>query len=191
MPCDVCATSLSEALTSATSDVQYRDAFPHQANFAALTLSAEQGCGPCSSFREALLRALADYDGPPEFKYRPEEDDDVGFVILPLSERSDSLCGVGYRICQRFRFDLVQGVSLGTDLTFRVKAGHPGLPLRDISLEPDYGLATNWIEQCAEHYSNCVPMHDVELPTRLIDVGRPGEDLRLVEVHGKYGEFGV
>ncbi|KAF9555310.1 HET-domain-containing protein [Agrocybe pediades] len=53
-----------------------------------------------------------------------------------------------------------------------------------------WDVAENWIDKCDEKHDNCPPgPGDVELPTRLIYVGKDDSDLEIVETGTKYGSY--
>ncbi|KAF9562628.1 HET-domain-containing protein [Agrocybe pediades] len=61
---------------------------------------------------------------------------------------------------------------------------------RYASFDACWDMAENWIDKCDEKHDNCPPgPADVELPTRLIYVGKDDNDLKIVETGTQSGSY--
>ncbi|PQE21277.1 heterokaryon incompatibility protein [Rutstroemia sp. NJR-2017a WRK4] len=66
--------------------------------------------------------------------------------------------------------------------------GH--FPLVDeLDSEESYGIGREWIQNCIGTHTDCAPIEDKMLPTRLIDVGSEESDPRLVQMGGLGGKY--
>ena len=56
---------------------------------------------------------------------------------------------------------------------------------RQIDVQPNFDLCISWINTYSKTHERCDEIHDVDLPTRVIDIDVPGQrEPRLVETKG-------
>ncbi|KAF4617747.1 hypothetical protein D9613_005698 [Agrocybe pediades] len=61
---------------------------------------------------------------------------------------------------------------------------------RYASSAASWDVAQTWIDTCDEKHDDCPPgPADVELPTRLVYVGKDDKDLKIVETEAQYGSY--
>ena len=184
LSCSLCRRALAELLDPAKPRNRI---VSHQSNFQTLAASARQGCKVCECFSNAALEAPRHDPRPPEYRWQPETDEASGFVLMANFQDTDPIIGSGQAVCQQFNLALNSDENMGANVSFHVKGDHPSLPVRDVSPHADFELASKWIKQCSHSHQKCPDPQDVELPTRLIDVGQAGQDPRLVETRGQRG----
>ena len=184
MACDFCVSVLSRALSNSKPG---NHVYSHQPNFKSLTASAQHGCKLCRAFRTAALEAPSYVSLPPDYRWRPEQDETSGFVVMAHFRLTDADSGPQRAVCLQFNLALDSKVNMGSNPSFRIRSSHLSFPVQLVPQSPDFSLASRWIHQCSRSHGRCPKLEDVELPTRLTDVGRDGQDPRLVETRGQRG----
>lgn len=174
----------------------FPDFYKHHRNLQSLSTSAEQGCSLCTSIWQQCAKML-----PADIHARrsPLPSDKIGEQItLGLSNWSPEAEGIPYLTAVQ---QLPRG-AVNNLATFDVFAEPGGAPngvetmlakaiQSDPASEASLRVAKNWHQECLASHQKCTRMLSRKrpLPTRVIDVGDPSCNPRLVVMDGQPGSW--
>ena len=174
----------------------FPDFYKHHRNLQSLCTSAEQGCSLCTSIWQQCAKML-----PADIHARrsPLPPDKLGEQItLGLSNWSPEAEGIPYLTAVQ---QLPRGAvnNLATFDVFvepgRAPSGFETMLAKAVQIDPaseaSLKVAKTWHRECLASHQKCTRMLSQKrpLPTRVIDVGDPSRNPRLIVTHGQPGSW--
>ena len=166
--------SIFQILLDAQDSSGELETYPHHDNIVELAKSAMNPgaqCPICALFLSTVLENLQD----PLPQMYQERQTTISFTEETMDSTVSPVAKAIVRFCYSGPDDALSNryfqLDLGSDWTTK-------LPGRIIAREPPVALAKEWVTSCTSSHSTCPRIKDQELPTRLIDVGLPDDELR-------------